>query len=207
MRSPDQWFRDAHAVDLGIELEMKAIEIAIQIIPRLNHNLDLAINVSPETILAQRFEQMLARMDSLGHLVLEITEHAAVERYEEIAAQLKPYRDKGLRIAVDDAGAGYASFRHILNLEPDRIKLDMSLTRDIDIDPARRALAAALVHFANDTGSILVAEGVETSAEAATLMELGVRKAQGFFLGRPLTLQSLQQSGWIGDATLSSTII
>ena len=201
-RSPDLWFNDAHAVGLGVELELKAIENALQVMPQLNDGLDLAVNASPETILDPRLEKLLSNMDRVSHLVLEITEHAAVERYEEIASRLKPYRDKGLQIAVDDAGAGYASFRHILNLEPDRIKLDMSLTRDIDIDPARRALAAALIHFSVDTGSILVAEGVETAAEAATLIELGVEKAQGYFLGRPMTLQSLKHHGWIGSPVI-----
>lgn len=203
-RSPDRWFNDAHAVGLGVELELKAIESALQVMPRLNGGLDLAVNASPETILDPRLEKLLANMDRVSHVVLEITEHAAVERYEEIASRLKPYRDKGLQIAVDDAGAGYASFRHILNLEPDRIKLDMSLTRDIDIDPARRALAAALIHFSADTGSILVAEGVETAAEAATLIELGVEKAQGYFLGRPMTLQSLQRSGCLNTVELET---
>lgn len=92
---------------------------------------------------------------------------------------------------MDDAGAGYASFRHILNLGPDRIKLDMSLTRDIDADPARRALAAALIHFSAETGSTLVTEGVETAAELATLKELRVNKAQGYFLGRPISAAQL----------------
>lgn len=203
-RSPDLWFNDAHAVGLGVELELKAIENALQVMPRLNGGLDLAVNASPETILDPRLEKLLSKMERVSHLVLEITEHAAVERYEEIASRLKPYRDKGLQIAVDDAGAGYASFRHILNLEPDRIKLDMSLTRDIDIDPARRALAAALIHFSADTGSTLVAEGVETAAEAATLIELGVEKAQGYFLGRPMTLQSLQRSGCLNTVELDA---
>ncbi len=199
-RPPDRWFNDAHSIGLGVELEMIAIEQALQILPLLNNGLDIGINASPETILDTRFDQMLARTEHVGHIVLEITEHAAVERYEEIAARLQPYRDRGLQIAVDDAGAGYASFRHILNLEPDRIKLDMSLTRDIDIDPARRALAAALIHFSTDTGSTLVAEGVETAAEAATLIELGVGRAQGYFLGRPMTMQMMQHGGHLLSA-------
>ncbi len=194
-RSPDRWFADAHSVELGVALEMKAIEQALQLLPHLGDERDLGINASPDTILDSRFSELLSGMESVEHLVLEITEHAAVERYEDIAARLKPYRDRGLKIAVDDAGAGYASFRHILNLGPDRIKLDMSLTRDIDIDPARRALAAAMIHFCADTGSTLVAEGVETAAEVATLLELGVAKAQGYFLGRPMTLHALQHSG------------
>lgn len=194
-RTPDRWFNDAHLVGRGVELELLAIEQALQIFPLLNDGLDIGINASPETVLDPRLEQLLDKYGKADHIVLEITEHAAVERYEEIAARLKPYRDRGLQIAVDDAGAGYASFRHILNLEPDRIKLDMSLTRDIDIDPARRALAAALIHFSADTGSTLVAEGVETAAEVATLLELGVEKAQGYFLGRPMTLPMMQHGG------------
>lgn len=205
-RSPDVWFNEAHTVGLGIELELKAIRLAMLVMPNLCDGLDLSINASPETILDPSFEELLATLPSVEHLVLEITEHAAVEKYEEIAQRLKPYRDRGLQLAVDDAGAGYASFRHILNLEPDRIKLDMSLTRDIDVDPARRALAAALIHFSADTGSKLVAEGVETAAEAAALIELGVDKAQGYFLGRPMTLAGLQhlgclQPGGVADVT------
>ncbi len=194
-RSPDQWFNEAHTVGLGVELELKAIEHALRVMPNLCDGLDLAINASPETILSPRFGQILETLPKVERLVLEITEHAAVERYEEIANRLKPYRDRGLQLAVDDAGAGYASFRHILNLEPDRIKLDTSLTRDIDIDPARRALAAALIHFSTDTGSKLIAEGVETATEAAALIELGVEKAQGYFLGRPMTVNGLQHLG------------
>ncbi len=194
-RSPDLWFNEAHSVGLGIELELRAIQLAMTVMPNLCEGLDLSINASPETILDPSFEVLLSTLPSVEHLVLEITEHAAVEKYEEIAQRLKPYRDRGLQLAVDDAGAGYASFRHILNLEPDRIKLDMSLTRDIDVDPARRALAAALIHFSADTGSKLVAEGVETAAEAAALIDLGVDKAQGYFLGRPMALAGLQHLG------------
>jgi EAL domain-containing protein (putative c-di-GMP-specific phosphodiesterase class I) len=93
-----------------------------------------------------------------------------------------------LLVAVDDAGAGYANFRHILSLAPDIIKLDMSITRDIHLDRARRALAAALIGFANATGSKIVAEGVESAQEMAVLRELGVNKVQGYFVGRPMTL-------------------
>lgn len=194
-RTPDLWFNDAHTVGLGIDLEMIAIEYALALLPYLEPGVDLGINASPSAILDKRLDALLSAQASVDQLVLEITEHAAVDSYEEIAARLKPHRDRGLKIAIDDAGAGYASFRHILNLEPDRIKLDISLTRDIDIDPARRALAAAMIHFAADTGSTLVAEGVETAAEVATLIELGVMKAQGYFLGRPMTLQALQHGG------------
>jgi EAL domain-containing protein (putative c-di-GMP-specific phosphodiesterase class I) len=101
---------------------------------------------------------------------------------------LEPLRKKGLRLAVDDAGAGYASFRHILRLEPDIIKLDMSLTRDIDTDRTRRALAAALIRFAQETGSKIIAEGVETQSELEVLRSLGISMAQGYLISRPVPL-------------------
>jgi EAL domain-containing protein (putative c-di-GMP-specific phosphodiesterase class I) len=90
-----------------------------------------------------------------------------------------------MRLAIDDTGAGFASLRHILNLEPDIIKLDISLTRGVDVDRARRALAAALIAFAANTGASIVAEGVETASELSVLRDLGVGFGQGYLLGRP----------------------
>ena len=89
---------------------------------------------------------------------------------------------------MDDAGAGFASFRHILKLKPDVIKLDGSLIRNIDSSTGCRALAAALIRFAEETGSKVVAECIETEAELAVLRELKVNKAQGFLLGRPVPI-------------------
>ena len=120
--------------------------------------------------------------------MLEVTEHALVEDYERLADVLGPLRSKGLRLAVDDAGAGYASFRHILKLKPDVIKLDSSLIRNVDSDTGCRALAAALIRFAEETACKVVAEGVETEAELAMLRRLQVNKAQGYLLGRPAPL-------------------
>ena len=195
-RSPDLWFKEAHAIGLGVELETHAIKLALEIMPMLNKETYLAINASPEMIIVGALGKLLDQIAELDRLVLEITEHAIVSQYKEIAMLLAPYRKRGLQIAIDDAGAGYASFRHILNLAPDRIKLDMSLTRNIDADPARRALVVAFVHFSNDTDCKLIAEGVETAAELASLQELGVSKVQGFFLGQVLSLQDLLKKPW-----------
>jgi EAL domain-containing protein (putative c-di-GMP-specific phosphodiesterase class I) len=120
--------------------------------------------------------------------VLEITEHVSIAGYTEFKHSLEVLRARGVRIAVDDAGAGYASFRHILNIQPDIIKLDMSLTRNVDSDSGRRALASALIRFAQETGCEIIAEGVETAAELDTLRALGVTRAQGYYLGRPAPL-------------------
>lgn len=188
-RPPDVWFAEAAAVDLSLDLQMATMRMALAAMPLIPDHAYLAVNLSPPTILAGEIEAALAGLP-LERIVLEITEHESIPAYAELSQALDPLRRAGLRIAVDDAGAGYASMRHILNLGPDFIKLDMSLTRDIDSDPARRALASALVGFARDTACQIIAEGVETPSELETLRLLGVTRGQGYLLGRPTPLAS-----------------
>lgn len=183
-RSPDIWFHEAAQVDLGIPLEIKAVNLALQGLRHLPQGTYVAVNVSPETTLAGELPRVLEHWP-LERVVLEVTEHAATEHYQEIMAVLSPLRDRGLRLAVDDVGAGYASFRHILSLTPDVIKLDISITRNIDTDPSRRALARAVSSFGAETNCKVVAEGVETMAELSVLRELGVDNAQGYLIGKP----------------------
>lgn len=182
-RSPDLWFKEASSVGLGQDLEVMAIEAALNH-SGLNDGVYVACNVSPDVVLAGGLPAALCE-GALSRIVLEITEHSSVRDYEDLEVVLRPLRDRGLRLAVDDAGAGYSSFGHILRLHPDYIKLDMSITRGIDRDRGRRALTAALMGFAHETGSELIAEGVETAAELETLRALGVHKGQGYLLGRP----------------------
>lgn len=186
-RTPDIWFGEANAVGLGKALEEKAVMLALEGLSQLPDSAYLSVNMSPDHVLNDGITELL-RGVPLDRIVLELTEHAEVEHYKELADQLRPLRERGLRVAIDDAGAGFASFRHILNLAPDRIKLDMSITRNIDSDKSRRALAAAFMRFAEETGSRLVAEGVETEAELDTLQGLGVVDIQGNLLGRPVPL-------------------
>lgn len=172
------------------ELEMAVIEKAIEVLPDLPGGAYLSLNLSPATLQRGQLEALL---ESVGpsRIVLEITEHDAIDDYEQFAAVLAPLRQKGLALAVDDAGAGYASFRHILKLKPDIIKLDVSLTQNIDTDPGRRALAVALIQFAAETGSKIVAEGVETEGNLDMLRRLRVNKVQGYLLGRPMPFAQL----------------
>lgn len=181
---PEQWFNEAAETGLADKLEARAIEQGLEMLQALPVNVYVACNISAATFLEPSVQALLAN-HPLERIVLEITEHDVIEDYAPLAEQLAPLREKGLRLAVDDAGAGYASFRHILSLRPDVIKLDMSLTRDIDKDISRRSLAASLMRFAHELGCQLVAEGVETPEELATLADLGVHKAQGFYLHRP----------------------
>jgi EAL domain-containing protein (putative c-di-GMP-specific phosphodiesterase class I) len=97
-------------------------------------------------------------------------------------------------VAIDDAGAGFASLRHILRLRPDVIKIDGALTRHVDVDQGQRALASALIAFARETGTRIVAEGLETDAQVRVLQGLGVELGQGFRLGRPAAPKRLRFS-------------
>ncbi len=187
IRSPDVWFAEAAEVGLSEALEMAAITKALTGLKQLPNDVYLSLNVSPDNILNGAIHRTLEGIP-LHRLVLEVTEHVAIPDYSEFGQSLAPLRDRGLRLAVDDAGAGYASFLHILKLKPEIIKLDIGLIRDIDTDLNRRAFTAALVGFAQETGSKIVAEGVETAAEVAALRQLRVNKAQGYLLGHPLPL-------------------
>jgi EAL domain-containing protein (putative c-di-GMP-specific phosphodiesterase class I) len=185
---PDQWFAMAHEVELGDELELRAIEKSMAALDRIPGNFYLGINASPGLICSGKLPSVLEGVDR-RRILLEITEHAIVDDYESLKSAVQPLRDKGLRLAIDDVGAGYASMRHIVNLHPDLIKLDISLTRNIDTDHSRRALAKALITFARDIGSFISAEGVERAGELEMLRRLGVDKAQGFYLSRPVPLE------------------
>lgn len=177
---------------MGVELESHAIDTALGAFSILPENWQLAVNCSPALILSGNLPEQLSVNHDVSHLIIEITEHAAVDDYKSLATALAPLRRRGAKLAVDDAGAGYSSMRHILYLQPEMIKLDMSITHDVDTDRSRRALAKGLTSFAHEIGSMVVAEGVETAQELETLASLGVDLAQGYFLARPMPLEQVQ---------------
>lgn len=189
-RGPDAWFAEAASVGLHVDLELRAVELALQHLRFLPAGAYLSLNLSPDAVRSGRLLEVLAPV-ALERTVVEITEHAPVVDYAALAEALEGFRSGGGRVAIDDAGAGFASLRHIVWLAPDIIKLDISLTRDIHVDQTRRALAAALISFARETGKLIVAEGVERQEELETLRELGVAQAQGYHLARPLPPEDL----------------
>lgn len=184
---PQVRFAEAAEVGLGVELELAMAEAALRHIRRIPPNAFLAINASHRTLRSPTLVETLRPHPD--RIVLELTEHERIDDYERLAAALERLRALGVRIAIDDAGAGFASLRHILNIRPDIMKLDVELTSGIDSDPGRRALAVALISFAEEMGMTIVAEGVETDEELRTLQELGVRLGQGYHLGRPGPLE------------------
>ena len=181
-RRPDLVFQDAHSVGLGIELETACAKAAVRAARDLPPGPWLGVNLSPEAVVAGALSEVAVLADR--PVVVEITEHVEVQSY--LAVREAVARCPGVRVSVDDAGAGYASLRHILELQPDFVKLDIGLVRGIDADPARQALAAGLRHYADETGNTLIAEGVENADEARMLQHLGIPLAQGFLFGRPV---------------------
>jgi len=178
---PDLCFLEAAAVGLGVELEVVCARAALAAAAALPPAIWLSINLSPDAILAGHASRL--RDEAGRDLVIEITEHRPISSYPALREVVSD--SPGCRLSVDDAGAGYASLRHILELQPDFVKLDIGLVHDIDTDPARQALAAGLCHFARQTGTHLIAEGVETAGEAEVVRALGVDLVQGFHFGRP----------------------
>ncbi len=187
VRPPDQWFNEAASVGLGYELEMAAIRTALRSQAQLPSSAYISVNCSPEVLLDPTLEALADEVDA-RRVVLEMTEHTAIRDYRAVQAHLQTLRARGFRIAVDDAGSGFASLNHILQLRPDIIKLDSALIRDIDDDPAKRALATAMVTFAAELQADLVAEGVETVEEFEAVQRLGITTIQGYLLGRPQSL-------------------
>jgi EAL domain-containing protein (putative c-di-GMP-specific phosphodiesterase class I) len=183
-RRPDLWFADADSVGLGTALELAALHTALPGLAEMPANTYLSINASPSLILNGELLGLLRNV-TCERIVVELTEHAAIDDYEDLIEAIARIRALGARLAIDDVGAGFSSFNHVLRLQPDIVKLDISITRAIDVDVARRGLARGLLSVAHDIGATVVAEGVETQGELDALFHLGVDAAQGFFFARP----------------------
>jgi len=194
---PDLAFLAADKVGMMVKLELATLREQVRQARRLPKGAWVSLNVSPALAIA-----LIPLLDVLAEadrdVVLEVTEHAEIEDYPRLMAALGQVRHRA-RLAVDDAGAGYAGLRHILELGPKFVKLDISLVRNVDNDPARQAMVIGMAHFATNVGCDLIAEGIETANELTTLRLLGVAFGQGFLLGKPATIE-LAASGPTGYA-------
>lgn len=182
--SPADAFAAALEAGVGVDLELLALERAFAYLDEMPAGAWLSANLSVEALLTPRVCATLMAHAPRG-IAVELTEHTQVHDYPALVKVTEGLREAGILIAVDDAGAGFASLSHILQLRPDIIKLDITLTRGIDNDPVRMALARSLVGFAEDIGAMLIAEGIETVAEHEKLQALGVKLGQGYFMARP----------------------
>jgi len=180
--APDVVFAQAHSVGLGDRLELLALERAAEHLDRVDGY--VAMNVSPATLLTPECGDLLGRLP-LRRVLLELSEHDQVGDYAALTTTLAPLRAEGLRLAIDDVGAGFSSLRHIVVTAPDVIKIDRSIISGLDTDPVLTKLVRSLVEFGHGCGVRVVAEGVETATEAAALRTLAVDHGQGWYFGRP----------------------
>lgn len=183
--TPETLFPAALEVGLSVELEQLTAARALELAPTLAPQEFLSINMSPASIIA--WESLVDGFTSLAsnRLVLEVTEHQAIDEYDDVRRSVASLRERGIRMAIDDVGAGYASLHHVLQLEPDFLKIDRKLVDGCAGDRARRSVIRGFVALAADIGASVIGEGVERPDDLAALVELGVDAAQGYLLGRP----------------------
>jgi diguanylate cyclase (GGDEF)-like protein/PAS domain S-box-containing protein len=199
---PEAWFTDATRVGMGPELELLAIATALTAAVDLPEYLYVSINVSPLTCLDHRVEDLIRQSGiDLARIVLELTEHTEVTDYKVLNETLQGLRRSGVKIAVDDAGAGFASGQHILKIRPDIIKIDRGLITGIDTDLGVRTLAAGMVAMADQIGATVTAEGIETRAELKCVTKLGILAGQGYLLGRP-SVTPTEWAAWNADVVI-----
>jgi EAL domain-containing protein (putative c-di-GMP-specific phosphodiesterase class I) len=186
LRSPEIMFEVAAEADLLWELGRLCRSKAIEAMKtRLTRGELLFLNVDPHDFVDPEFSAIHREVADPQRVVIEITERTAIKDYPKFRERLKALRERGYRFAVDDAGSGYAGLGSIANLEPDFIKLDISLINCIDTNFIKQNLVETMVRFANDQGAKVIAEGVERAEEYETVKGLGVHLVQGFFLHRP----------------------
>jgi EAL domain-containing protein (putative c-di-GMP-specific phosphodiesterase class I) len=183
--SPPEWLAEAARRGVAARLEAMLVEAGLDAKEWVPDNCFLTINVSPAALGSEEVAQVLASRESLEGVVIEVTEQAVVEDYEDLEYVLRSLRAAGAAIAVDDAGAGYASLHHIVALRPQFVKLDRSLVSGLDSDEAKLAVIESLGTFSSRIDAWMVAEGVERPEEIAALQRLRVPLAQGFWLGMP----------------------
>jgi EAL domain-containing protein (putative c-di-GMP-specific phosphodiesterase class I) len=176
-------FADAAELGVGTDLELAAARSALTYLAHFPLPTRLSINVSPAVAITDDFFELVAPVAE--RLIIELTEHDPVEDYDVLVEALSELRAMGALIAIDDVGAGFATLHHIVRLEPDILKLDLSLTQALKRDSSSRMLTSALVDYADSKGTLIAAEGIETEGELELLRELGVGHGQGYFLGRP----------------------
>jgi diguanylate cyclase (GGDEF)-like protein len=179
---PSWWFSQAHRFELGAALEAEAVRAALAVSGRPEGHF-LSVNLSPSALAACEVREVLPA--DLSGVVIEITEEERVLDVPALQRHIDPLRARGARIAVDDAGEGYAGLQQVMRMHADIIKLDRALVADVQSDPAKIALIGSLVHFARSTGAAICAEGVETLDELRVLIHLGVSYGQGWALARP----------------------
>jgi EAL domain-containing protein (putative c-di-GMP-specific phosphodiesterase class I) len=183
----EEVFREAHQVGLGVELELHTAALAVAgFAPELSRSdgTYLAVNASPGLLYRPALLEVLSEIPA-NRVVVEITEQRQFESYDQSHEIMWLVHERGMRVAVDDTGSGFAGLRRLVDVRPEIVKLDNGLINEIDTDPPRRAIVAAMRHFADDMGITVVAEGIEREEQLMVLRDIGIDCGQGYLLGRP----------------------
>jgi diguanylate cyclase (GGDEF)-like protein len=183
-RGPDHWFPLAESLGMRVDLELACLKRAVVLQDELGEGVLLAVNASAQALHDPRIRQVLLESRTQS-LIVELTEESLVRDLGALRADLEPLLARGIKLAVDDMGAGYSNLRQVTALRPSLVKLDRTLVREIDVAPAQSALIDALIGYAQRTGAQIVAEGIETRAELEVLRALGVTYGQGYLLAAP----------------------
>ena len=191
-RPPNEWFKTAADLGLATRLEMTAVSRAVARRSQLPPGVFMAVNLSPEALMSPELVGVIPE-GFADQLVIELTEHTPVLDYQALGLAFAPLRASGAALAIDDAGAGFASLRHILELAPQFIKLDISITQKIEHERVALALAVALTSFAGAIEARIIAEGIETASQLEALRSLGIRLGQGYHLAMPGPIDQLAE--------------
>ena len=168
--------------ELGRVIRARAAEPAVQ----LPESALLFVNLHTQDLLDDDLYDASRPLARIAHrVVLEITERASLHSVHDVLGRIGRLRSMGFRIAIDDLGAGYAGLTSFAQLEPEVVKLDMSLVRDVHEQPTKQTLVRTMIAMCSELGMKVVAEGIETPAERATIVELGCDLLQGFLFARP----------------------
>jgi EAL domain-containing protein (putative c-di-GMP-specific phosphodiesterase class I) len=186
---PDECFADAQLIGERETLEIAALRRAAAHLPAVAGY--VAMNISPATLFSEDGRRFLDGLP-LDRIVLELSEHDPIHDYERLKAVLAPLRARGMRLAIDDVGAGFSSLRHIVATAPDVIKIDRSIVSGVAGDAVLPVVVKALVELAGAVGADVVAEGIETEAEAVALTGLGVGLGQGWYFDAATTAEALR---------------
>ena len=196
--TPPEWFNLAGSSGLGVDLEILALKAGVRGFSALGQGPFLALNLSNTTLLSPQLPAALEGIDP-GRVVLELSDTARIRSYEVTRRAVERLRERGIRLAVDDVGAGEIDMWHILRLDPEIIKLDRQLVADQENVRRNDALIRGITTMARDLGIMVIAEALETEGERQRLLDLGVEFGQGYLFGKPASLQ--WKARVLGDIT------
>ncbi len=180
-------FAQAWEADLGVELEVKAVRHALRALDSLSPEHRLSVNVSPMTLIDRAFLRIIGEVPE-NRLVVEVTEHSAVDDYDALRVARRQLSDLGILLAIDDVGMGFSGLHHILESAPDWLKIDQAVVRNVHTNPVKAAMIESLVSFGERVDMLVVAEGIETDDELKALTSLGVSVGQGYAIAYPSRL-------------------